>query len=136
MTELDLLIADYGFAAFLVVALLTVLVYLRSSSDGKALAEDSRQPSKDKSDLVAEADLYIAYGHYEQAAQAIRKALDSEHLSADLVVKLLEIHFASGDTEEFVAQSRYYEDRFGRSGQWEAIRTMGQKLIPEERLFR
>ena len=50
--------------------------------------------------------------------------------------RLRDLQSGLEESEEFLAQSRYYEDRFGRSGQWEAIRTMGQKLIPEERLFR
>ena len=132
MSELILIVDDYKFATFIVLSLVALLVYLRVSGFGQNLAE--RLDSEN--DPSVEADFYIAYGDFERAAQIIRKALTVEPVSPDLVLKLLEIHCQSGNCEEFLRHSRFYRERFGRSGHWETICTMGQQLLPDDRLFR
>lgn len=130
MTELMLIVADNKFVTFIVLSLLALFVYLRASNYGQKLAD------REDSDPIVEADFHIAYGDYERAAQIVRKALTAEPVPPDLVLKLLEIHFQSGNREEFLNHSRFYKERFGRSEHWEAICTMGQQLLPSERLFR
>lgn len=132
MTELILIVDDNKFVTFIVFSLLALLVYLRASGFSQKLAE--RLDSEN--DPSVEADFYTAYGDFERAAQIIRKALTVEPVSPDLVLKLLEIHFQSGNREEFLRHSRFYRERFGQSGHWETICTMGQQLLPGERLFR
>ena len=132
MTELILIIDDNKLVTFIVLSLVALLVYLRASGYSQKLAE--RVDSEN--DPIIEADFYIAYGDFERAAQVIRKALTVEPVPPDLVLKLLEIHFQSGNSEEFLRHSRFYRQRFGRSEHWETICTMGQQLLPGERLFR
>ena len=132
MTELTLIVDDYKVGAFIVLSLVALFVYLRASGFSQKLA--ARLDSEN--DPIIEADFYSAYGDYERAAQIIRKALTVEPVSSDLVFKLLEIHSQSGNCEEFLRHSQFYRERFGRSGHWETICTMGQQLLPGERLFR
>ena len=131
--ELDLLISDHKIPLLMILSLVGVLVFLRVSGHSRSLIE---QDSNGDGDPIAEAEFHMAYGMYDKAAQAIRKASIAEPASADLAFKLLEVHFASGKADEFLTQAWYYKDRFGRSGHWNAIREMGQKLVPGERLFR
>ena len=132
MTELGLVVGDYKFGTFIVLLLAALLVYLRVSGYAQKLA----QHVESENDPIVEADFYAAYGDFERAAQVIRKALTSEPISPDLVLKLLEIHFQSGNREEFLRHSRFYKERFGRAGHWDTICTMGQQLLPDEHLFR
>lgn len=131
--EPALFIEDYKVPMLMILTLVAILVYLRVSGISQALID---QAPTDSSDPIAEADFHMAYGIYDKAAQAIRKALVAEPESADLVFKLLEIHFASGDGDEFLTLARFYKDKFGRSGHWDAIIGMGKELLPDERLFR
>ena len=128
--DLELIIEDSKFALILVLALVVLLVTLR------AIGYDPKPPSHSGGDPIAEADFHMAYGLYEKAAQIIRHAMTAEPLSTDLSFKLLEIYFASGDGDGFLATARFYEDKFGPSGHWGEIRSMGQQLLPNERLFR
>jgi pilus assembly protein FimV len=55
----------------------------------------------DESDPVAEADIYIAYGKYDQAETLLRTSLDTDINNIDIHVKLLECLAESKDKESF-----------------------------------
>ena len=128
--DIELIIRDHKFGLILVLALVVLLVILR------AIGYDPKPPPNGSGDPIAEADFHMAYGLYDKAAQIIRYAMTDDPLSTDLNFKLLEIYFTSGDGDSFLAIARFYEDKFGRSGHWDEIRSMGQQLMPNERLFR
>ena len=52
-------------------------------------------------DAISEADIYIAYGRFPQAAELLGKAIDAEPERADLRVKLLEVHAENNDLDSF-----------------------------------
>lgn len=58
-------------------------------------------------DAIGEADIYIAYGRYEQAAQLLKSAIASEPNNSALRNKLLEVHAQADDKENF--QQEYLE---------------------------
>ena len=128
--ELNLFIEDYKIGLMMILALVVLLVTLRVSGYSPT------PPSHGGSDPFAEADFHMAYGLYDEAAQTIRRALTAEPISADLSFKLLEVYFTSGNGDDFLTHARFYKDKFGRSGHWDSIRSMGQELLPDERLFR
>jgi pilus assembly protein FimV len=59
-------------------------------------ADDERQ-----TDVVAEADVYIAYGRLDQAATILEDAIAAEPVRTDLRLKILEVYKESGQTEPF-----------------------------------
>ncbi len=52
-------------------------------------------------DVVAEADIYIAYGKFDQAEEMLLKALAKDGGDEDVRLKLLEVYSTQGDAENF-----------------------------------
>lgn len=52
-------------------------------------------------DVLADADIYIAYGQFPQAVTFLRNALEAEPERQDIRVKLLEVYVETGDVEGF-----------------------------------
>jgi len=55
-------------------------------------------------DPIAEADIYIAYGRYQQAVDLLSTAIDAEPARSDLRVKLLEVYLEMRDRNAFQRQ--------------------------------
>ena len=68
--------------------------------------EPEEDPEEDLSgivpeEVIAEADIYIAYGKYDQAESMLKKAIKVEPDNNDARVKLLEVFAESGDLDKF-----------------------------------
>ncbi len=61
--------------------------------------EDSSEPETE--DVVAESDIYIAYGKYDQAEEMLVKALNAKPDHHEARLKLLEIHSTQGNVDAF-----------------------------------
>ncbi|MEE4361105.1 MAG: FimV/HubP family polar landmark protein [Pseudomonadales bacterium] len=57
-------------------------------------------------DVIAEADIYMAYGRFSEAARVLSAALESEPERTDLRLKLMEVHVETGDVEAFNDEAR------------------------------
>ncbi|MBD2836711.1 FimV family protein [Pseudomonas sp. JM0905a] len=55
-------------------------------------------------DVISEADIYIAYGRFNQAAELLQGAINEEPHRSDLRLKLMEVHAELGDREGFARQ--------------------------------
>jgi pilus assembly protein FimV len=55
-------------------------------------------------DPLGEADIYIAYGRFNQAAELLQNAINDEPQRSDLRLKLLEVHAELGDRDGFARQ--------------------------------
>ncbi|MFC3607113.1 FimV/HubP family polar landmark protein [Stutzerimonas tarimensis] len=66
-----------------------------------ATEERRAQPS---TDVLAEADVYIAYGRFTQAAELLQDALNHEPQRSDLRLKLMEVRAEMGDQQGFVRE--------------------------------
>lgn len=55
-------------------------------------------------DAIAEAEIYVAYGRYDQAAEMLKSAISREPERSDLRVKLLEIYLDTHDRENFLRE--------------------------------
>jgi len=104
-----------------------------ATSDMDALQEDTGEV-----DPVAEADVYIAYGRFQQAEELVNQAIEREPGRLSLKHKLLEIHSAAGNSEAFTklaeemaAQGAEQAD----SAAWSKVLSMGAKLAPAHALF-
>lgn len=56
------------------------------------------------SDALGEADIYIAYGRFNQAAELLQNAINDEPQRSDLRLKLMEVYAELGDREGFARQ--------------------------------
>ncbi len=89
----------------------------------------------DQADPLAEADFHMAYGLYDQAVDLVRMALSKEPQRHDLKLKLAEIHFVAGDTNQFLTVARELKKQLGPGGDWDRIVIMGRQLAPDEPIF-
>ncbi|WP_373089441.1 FimV/HubP family polar landmark protein [Zhongshania sp.] len=64
-----------------------------------AVETESVQPQT--GDIVAEADIYVAYGRYDQAASLLKTAIAQDPDNADLHFKLVDIYLDTRDRENF-----------------------------------
>lgn len=77
--------------------------------DGEAeRAEESAKGAV--GDALAEADIYIAYGKFNQAEELLQGAINEEPQRTDLQLKLLEVKAELGDREGFLRQAADLEE--------------------------
>ncbi|HET8710622.1 MAG TPA: FimV/HubP family polar landmark protein, partial [Spongiibacteraceae bacterium] len=79
----------------------------------EAAAEDVAQPAaeapqkavrSETGDPIAESDIYIAYGRYQQAVDLLTTAIDAEPARSDLRTKLLEVYVEMRNKDAFRQQ--------------------------------
>ncbi|TQV76989.1 FimV family protein [Aliikangiella marina] len=63
--------------------------------------EDKAESDEENFDPLGEADIYIAYGKYEQAESLLLEAIDDNPIRSDLKVKLMECYAENDDKEKF-----------------------------------
>ncbi len=63
-----------------------------------------REDKERQQDVVAEADVYIAYGRLDQAATILEDALADEPMRNDIRLKLLEVYKEAGQAQQFERQ--------------------------------
>ena len=77
------------------------------SFDTEAEEEEAAPTTMQTGDAIGEADIYIAYGRYEQAAELLLSAVAGSPDDAALRTKLLEVYLESQNKEGF--QEQYLE---------------------------
>ncbi|MGR9045211.1 MAG: FimV/HubP family polar landmark protein [Gammaproteobacteria bacterium] len=88
-------------------------------------------------DPISEADVYLAYGRYQQAEELIRHAIDESPEKDDYKLKLLEIFYANENKESF----EQYAEELLQAGKkddaafWEKVVEMGSEISPGAALF-
>jgi FimV N-terminal domain len=96
------------------------------------------QPDDPQADALSEVELYMAYGRYEQAEEALRRALEAHPTAHALRAKLLEVYFVTKKSKAFEMESeRLYAALEGQADPtWQQVAIMGQKLCPDNPLFK
>ena len=91
----------------------------------------------DQADPLAEADFHMAYGLYDQAADLVNGALESDPNDTALMSKLCEIYFVWGNQDAFIDAAGRLKTAVGDSdsGLWDKIVIMGQQIAAEHKLF-
>jgi len=90
-----------------------------------------------EADPLAEADVYLAYGRFQQAEDLIKDALKSDAEREDLNLKLLEIYLAGRNKPSFDEHAQGILARLENSQdpQWEKIAEMGRELSPDNPMY-
>ncbi|MBU6469882.1 MAG: hypothetical protein KGJ17_03180 [Gammaproteobacteria bacterium] len=88
-------------------------------------------------DAIAESDFHMAYGLYDQAAEALKKGLAQDPTRRDLKLKLLEVYFSAGDRANFVEAARNLRQEMGATPgpDWEKVAIMGRQVAADDPLF-
>ncbi|MCU7920481.1 MAG: hypothetical protein KZQ95_19310 [Candidatus Thiodiazotropha sp. (ex Epidulcina cf. delphinae)] len=99
---------------------------------------DALQDETGEVDPLSEADVYIAYGRYQQAEELIKQAIEKFPEREELKHKLAEIYFSAKKTQEFSSIAKNLHDAGLEENQpdaWAKIAAMGQELDPGNALF-
>lgn len=90
-----------------------------------------------EADPLAEADVYLAYGRYQQAEDLIKDALEKDYENEDLNLKLLEVFLAAHNTAAFDDHAQLMLVRLGGGGHpaWEKVAEMGRELNPDNPIY-
>jgi pilus assembly protein FimV len=99
---------------------------------------DALQDETGEVDPLSEADVYIAYGRYQQAEELVKQAIDKSPDRDELKLKLLEIYFSAKKSDEFtqLAQEMHnngLEEKLPEA--WRKVAAMGKELNPAYALF-
>ncbi|EIK53723.1 hypothetical protein YO5_15470 [Stutzerimonas stutzeri TS44] len=87
-----------------------------------AEVEPIAQTHASAGDALAEADIYIAYGRFNQAAELLRNALNDEPQRSDLRLKLMEVYAELGDRDGFARQEAELREIGGAGGDIERLK--------------
>jgi len=88
-----------------------------------------------ESDPLSEADIYLAYGRYQQAEDLIKEAMHHDH-NPELLLKLLEIYYAAKNATGFEDSARDLRHDVGAGHElWQRALLMGRELCPYSLLF-
>ncbi len=102
------------------------------------VAEPEPEPEEEVSDdTTAEADVYLAYGLFDQAEELLTQSLASSPDKIEYKGKLLETYFAAGKKAEFENLAAEVNTALaGRSSRiWEKAVAMGKEIAPDNSLF-
>ena len=90
-----------------------------------------------EADPLAEADVYLAYGRYQQAEDLIKDALEKDDSRDDLHLKLLEVFMAGKNQAAFDEHAQSLLARLGNSNHptWEKVAEMGRELNPGNPIY-
>lgn len=92
--------------------------------------------SADSDDVLAEADVYMSYGLYQQAEELLKDGLAKEPENTKYQIKLAEIYSGDKKSDEFVQHVEAMESSMDKqSPEWAKIVAMGAALVPAHSLF-
>jgi len=98
---------------------------------------DSFDTDQGEIDPISEADVYLAYGRYQQAEELIRQAIKDQPNRDECKLKLLEIFYANESKTAFEAYANELVEAGKRSEVefWEKAAEMGREICPDSPLF-
>ncbi len=114
---------------------------LDSSVEDTIISEDSGSELADedepRDDVIAEADVYLAYGIYQQAEELLTQAIADNPDRDDYRVKLAETHYASKNADAFIDVASEIKKRAGDEDTpaWKKVMVMGQDLCADNQMF-
>ena len=101
------------------------------------LETEPRQDLPPEGDVLDEAEVYLAYGRYDQARDALSKALDANPDRNDIRAKLLEVFALTEDRPAFETEAQELHSRVSGSDDpsWQRAVELGREIAPENALF-
>ena len=98
---------------------------------------DAFETDQAEIDPIAEADVYLAYGRYQQAEELMRQAIESQPERDECKLKLFEIFSANENQQAFetYAEELVSDGKKSDAVFWMKVSEMGVELCPESKLF-
>jgi pilus assembly protein FimV len=98
---------------------------------------DSFDTEQGEIDPISEADVYLAYGRYQQAEELIRQAISDQPNRDECKLKLLEVFYANENKAAFEAYANELVEAGKRNEVefWEKAAEMGREICPDSPLF-
>ena len=89
-------------------------------------------------DVTAEADVYLAYGIYQQAEELLKNAIRENPDRDAYRVKLAETYYASKNADAFAEMATEMHDRLAgaETPSWKKVAAIGKELCPDHELFK
>ncbi|MBH9344743.1 FimV family protein [Pseudomonas aeruginosa] len=94
-----------------------------------AVAASAEKTTAQTSDALGEADIYIAYGRFNQAAELLQNAIYDEPPRSDLRLKLMEVYAEMGDREGFARQENELREIGGAQPQVEQLKSRYPAMV-------
>jgi pilus assembly protein FimV len=101
----------------------------------RSQAQEAGAPEEAVDEVLSEADVYIAYGLYQQAIGLLKGAIGEHPDRQDYHAKLLEAYYGAKNKQGFdnAAQELHVSGAQGEI--WERVVVMGRELNPENPLY-
>lgn len=99
------------------------------ATDAATAAPGEERVTAQTGDALGEADIYIAYGRFNQAAELLQNAIDEEPQRSDLRLKLMEVQAELGDREGFARQESELREIGGAAEKVEQLKTKYPAMV-------
>ncbi len=87
-------------------------------------------------DPITEADVFMAYGRYQQAEEVLQKALEGNPDRPEVTGKLFEVYFNTREKDKFEELASTSATSLQENEEvWASVVTMGKQICPENPLF-
>ncbi|MBD9354882.1 FimV/HubP family polar landmark protein [Methylomonas albis] len=98
---------------------------------------DAFDTDQNEVDPISEADVYLAYGRYQQAEELIRHAISEQPNRDECKLKLLEIYYASENKDSFASYAQELADAGKQADKpfWKKVSDMAKEIVPDLALF-
>jgi pilus assembly protein FimV len=95
------------------------------------------EEEEERDDVIAEADVYLAYGIYQQAEELLQNAINDNPDKDSYSVKLAETYFAGKNAEGLEKLGTEMNAKLGGEDTpaWQKVAAMGKELCPEAKVF-
>ena len=115
----------------------TVAIQASTEDTVAATADEAEAESEPRDDVIAEADVYLAYGIYQQAEELLQNAIKDNPDKDSYRVKLAETYLAGKNSDGFVELATEMNQRRGGEDtpEWQRIVAIGQELVPGHALI-
>ena len=113
----------------------TATMAVDTEETGAAQADEEAAEPRD--DVIAEADVYLAYGIYQQAEELLTQAIADNPEREDYRLKLAETYYASKNKDDFikVAEEMYKRAAGEDTPEWKKVMVMGQDMCADHLMF-
>ena len=98
-------------------------ISLENAEPSEPVVSPAATAASDIGDVMAETEIYMAFGHYQQAIGLLRSALDQQPGRIDLQIKLLKAYLETRDKLEFQQQYRMLQS-LGDAAAIDEVKTM------------
>lgn len=106
-----------------------------SDSQPPGYAEPENRADSDE-DPLAEVNVFLAYEHFDQAEEFVKKELQIQPDNLDYHNKLLEVFYAAGDKKSYEEAAKVLHDKVGGSGEhWDMALAMWAEMSPNREIF-